>query len=61
MTMRMDLNGGESEARGVVARFFTALRFVLNDGEEGFRWRATDERPPTKDSRWKCKNLECDS
>ena len=25
-----------SEGRGIVARFFTALRFVLNDDEEGF-------------------------
>ena len=25
-----------SEVRGVVARFFTALRFVLNDSEDGF-------------------------
>ena len=25
-----------SEVRGVVARFFTALRFVLNDDKEGF-------------------------
>ena len=25
-----------SEVRGVVARFFTALRFVLNDDEGGF-------------------------
>ena len=34
--MRKDLKGGESGVRGIVARFFTALRFVLNDDEEGF-------------------------
>ena len=28
-----------SEVRGVVARFFTALRFVLNGGEDGFEGR----------------------
>ena len=46
--MRVDLNGGESEARGVVARFFTALRFVLNDDEGGFEdTSSTASGPPS--------------
>ena len=35
--MRKDLKSVFwSDVRGVVARFFTALCFVLNDGEDGF-------------------------
>jgi hypothetical protein len=41
--MRKDLKSAFlSEVRGVVARFFTALRFVLNDGEGGFGMAGRD-------------------